>query len=106
MLDALERGETPGDRIPNLAVTVYKVRAPNSDARKGKSGGYRISYSEEDEQTIILVTIYSKTEQADIAPKEIAAIITTYEQEQSDQHTEEQTREPQEENSAKEKEGG
>lgn len=85
LLDVLGQGETPGDRVPKLEIVMYKVRTPNSDAKKGKSGGYRIIYFVEDEQTIILVTIYSKTEQADITPNEIAAIITSYEQEQKDQ---------------------
>jgi mRNA-degrading endonuclease RelE of RelBE toxin-antitoxin system len=96
LLDALETGETPGNRIPNLGIMVYKVRAANSDAKKGKSGGYRIIYLVDNEQTIILVTIYSKTEQTDISVNEIAAMITTYEQEQRGQQNEERAKDSKE----------
>lgn len=104
ILDALGQGETPGDRIPNLGIVVYKVRAANADAKKGKSGGYRIIYLVSDAETIILVTMYSKTEQADISLNEIAAIITTYEQEQSDQRNEGGMNEGKENKNAEDKE--
>lgn len=81
VLDELENGATPGDQIPGVSVIVYKVRARNSDTTKGKSRGYRIIYQHTPQDTIILITIYSKTEQSDISPRKIHAIITTYEQE-------------------------
>jgi mRNA-degrading endonuclease RelE of RelBE toxin-antitoxin system len=40
----LESGETPGDQIPDVGYPVFKVRVRNSDAQRGKSGGYRIIY--------------------------------------------------------------
>ncbi len=79
LLTALEAGKMPGDQIPGLDVAIYKVRARNSDSAKGKSGGYRIIYQKTAELTIILITIYSKTEQADISLGEIRAIIAAYE---------------------------
>jgi mRNA-degrading endonuclease RelE of RelBE toxin-antitoxin system len=79
LLDDLEAGKTPGDQIPGLAVIIYKVRVRNSDSAKGKSGGYRIIYQQASDTTIILITMYSKTEQADISPAEIREIITAYE---------------------------
>jgi mRNA-degrading endonuclease RelE of RelBE toxin-antitoxin system len=81
LLDDLEAGKTPGDKIPGLAVVIYKVRVRNSDSAKGKSGGYRIIYQQASDTTIILITMYSKTEQADISPAEIREIITAYERE-------------------------
>lgn len=79
LLDDLQAGKTPGDQIPGLTVAIYKVRVRNSDSAKGKSGGYRIIYQQTPDTSIILITMYSKTEQTDISPTEIQAIITTYE---------------------------
>lgn len=44
LVHQLERGDTPGDQIQRVQFTVYKVRIPNSDARRGKRGGYRVIY--------------------------------------------------------------
>jgi mRNA-degrading endonuclease RelE of RelBE toxin-antitoxin system len=52
------------------------VRVRNSAAKRGKSGGYRIIYYLETEIDILLVTIYSKTDQSDIAADEIRRIIS------------------------------
>jgi mRNA-degrading endonuclease RelE of RelBE toxin-antitoxin system len=79
LLTDLEAGKTPGDQIPGLDVVIYKVRVRNSDSAKGKSGGYRIIYQKTTDLTVILITVYSKTEQTDISPEEVRAIITTYE---------------------------
>ena len=79
LLDALEQGQTPGDQIPGVVYTVFKARARNSDSGRGKSGGYRIIYQQTAGGIIILVTIYSKTEQEDIAPQDIRQIILDYE---------------------------
>lgn len=79
----LERGETPGDRISGVYEVLYKVRARNSDSAKGKRGGYRIVYHITSEKAIILITMYSKTEQADITADEIQKIIEQYQQEQT-----------------------
>jgi len=78
LLDELMQGHTPGDQIPGVQYSVFKVRAKNSDSRKGKSGGYRIIYQRVNERLIVLVTIYSKTEQTDITPEEIRQIILNY----------------------------
>jgi mRNA-degrading endonuclease RelE of RelBE toxin-antitoxin system len=77
--DQLERGETPGDRIQGLLYRVYKVRLRNSDAQRGKSGGYRIIYYLETEQQTVLLTIYSKTDQSDLPTEFIQRIIDEYE---------------------------
>lgn len=85
VLTDLENGATPGDQIPGVSFIVYKVRARSSDTTKGKSGGYRIIYQHTPQDAIILITIYSKTEQSDILPHEIQSIITTYEQEHNEE---------------------
>jgi mRNA-degrading endonuclease RelE of RelBE toxin-antitoxin system len=77
--DQLEQGETPGDRIQGLApYRVYKARIPNSDAQRGKSGGYRVVYYLETDEQTVLLTIYSKTDQADIPTDEIRRFIQEY----------------------------
>jgi mRNA-degrading endonuclease RelE of RelBE toxin-antitoxin system len=78
LLDELGRGQTPGDQIPGVQYEVFKVRVRNSDSGKGKSGGYRIIY-QRTTGAIVLVTIYSKTEQEDIAAGAIRQIILDYE---------------------------
>lgn len=83
LLDELGQGQTPGDQIPGVQYEVFKVRVRNSDSGKGKSGGYRVIYHRTTDGAIILVTIYSKTEQSDIAAPEIRQIILTYEIQQA-----------------------
>ena len=75
VLDQLASGSKPGDQVPGVRYDVFKVRAKNSDASKGKSGGYRLIYYVKSASERVLVTVYSKTEQADIAPEEIRQII-------------------------------
>lgn len=44
LIEQLVAGETPGDQIQATGYTVYKVRLPNPDTQRGKSGGYRVIY--------------------------------------------------------------
>ena len=45
VIEQLKQGEYLGDRIPGVTYEVFKLRVRNSDAQKGKSGGYRLLYS-------------------------------------------------------------
>ncbi|MFM5980969.1 MAG: type II toxin-antitoxin system RelE/ParE family toxin [Sphaerospermopsis kisseleviana] len=54
---------------------VFKVRVKNSNIQKGKSGGYRIIYQVESPTNVLLLTIYSKSDQEDITPQEIKNIL-------------------------------
>jgi mRNA-degrading endonuclease RelE of RelBE toxin-antitoxin system len=80
MIEQLEQGELPGDQIPSIGYTVFKLRVRNSDIQKGKSGGYRLIYYVKTATAIILLTIYTKSEQVDMVVKDIQSIITDYEQ--------------------------
>jgi mRNA-degrading endonuclease RelE of RelBE toxin-antitoxin system len=80
MIEQLEQGELPGDQIHSIGYTVFKLRVRNSDIQKGKSGGYRLIYYVKTATAIILLTIYTKSEQVDMAVKDIQSIITDYEQ--------------------------
>ncbi len=75
----LESGETPGDRLKGFDRLIYKVRLRNSNAQRGKSGGYRVVYYIETAEHIILLTIYSKSEQSDIPADVLRRIIQDYE---------------------------
>ncbi len=77
----LQEGQLPGDRIPGIGYTVYKVRVSNRDRARGKSGGYRIIYYVKTATEIILVTIYSKTEQADVSAVQIRQIVNEFQRE-------------------------
>lgn len=76
IINQLEAGELPGDQIPGMNYTLFKVRVRNSDAQRGKSGGYRIIYYLKTDTQILLVTLYSKSDQADITADEVQEIIT------------------------------
>ncbi len=60
--------------------TVFKVRLRNSNIQKGKSGGYRVIYYLKTFDSIILATIYSKSDLADVDVDVIEAAIAQYEQ--------------------------
>ena len=75
LINQLQIGETPGDQIQGVGYTVYKVRVRNTDAQRGTSGGYRVIYYIAERDDILLVTVYSKTEQDDIDAGEIIRII-------------------------------
>ncbi len=79
IIEQLELGETPGDQISRTGYTVYKVRCPNTDARRGKRGGYRLIYYLPGATSVMLVTIYSKTEQGDVTASAVRKIIAEFE---------------------------
>ena len=75
----LQSGQFPGDQVTGTGYTIFKVRVPNRDVRKGKSGGYRLIYYLQTKADIILITIYSKTEQADVSALQIRRIVAEFE---------------------------
>jgi mRNA-degrading endonuclease RelE of RelBE toxin-antitoxin system len=80
IIEQLEQGKLPGDQIPGVGYAVFKLRVRNSDTQKGKSGGYRLIYYVKTTTGIILLTLYTKSEQVDIAAEDIWNTITEYEQ--------------------------
>jgi mRNA-degrading endonuclease RelE of RelBE toxin-antitoxin system len=89
LLEQLVKGETPGDQIQGLRHPVFKARAANRDAQKGESGGYRLIYYVKVKDVFVLIVIYSKTQQTDIAPKLLKQLLSDVEQEFSDSETNE-----------------
>jgi len=83
LLDQLELGATPGDRVMRVRHVVYKVRVQNSDNGKGKRSGYRLLYYIKVENLIVLLTIYAKNEQEDIPVEKIRQIISEFDESES-----------------------
>ena len=81
LIDQLQAGEIPGDRIAGIKYQVFKVRVKNSNIQKGKSGGYRVIYYLKNAQGIILTTIYSKSDLTDVSNEIIEQAIAQYEEE-------------------------
>jgi mRNA-degrading endonuclease RelE of RelBE toxin-antitoxin system len=80
LFDDLERGNCPGDQIPGTTYTVFKVRIKNSDIQKGKSSGYRVIYQLRDTLCILLVTLYSKSDETTLTASEIRDIIKRFDE--------------------------
>jgi len=78
VLEQLAAGKILGDQVPGTRYTIFKVRIRNSDIRKGKRSGYRLIYYLKTPRHIILVTIYSKTEQSDVSADQIRRIVNTF----------------------------
>jgi mRNA-degrading endonuclease RelE of RelBE toxin-antitoxin system len=80
VIESLEKGETPGDQVPRIGEerVIFKVRVRNSDSAKGKSGGYRMIYWVESDRSVVLITIYSKTDQGDVAAEYIRRVIAEH----------------------------
>lgn len=75
VIQQLQKGETLGDQVQGTSFQVFKVRVKNSNLKKGKRAGYRIIYYLKQAEQIILITIYSKTEQPDLAAHQIRRLI-------------------------------
>jgi len=75
VIDQLRSGEVIGDQIPRTRYAVFKVRVRNSDIQKGKRSGYRLIYHLKTPTNVVLVTIYSKLDQADVSAEQIRRIL-------------------------------
>jgi mRNA-degrading endonuclease RelE of RelBE toxin-antitoxin system len=79
LIEQLQNGDLPGDRIPGFAdYIIYKVRVKNRDIRKGKSGGYRVIYQSLTPTAVVLLYLYTKSDQDDVTTDEICAIIEKF----------------------------
>lgn len=75
MVEQLQAGNFLGDQISGINHAVFKARVKNSDIPVGKSGGYRIIYQVLSPDTVLLLLIYAKSDQADIAISDIATAV-------------------------------
>lgn len=80
VLTELQEGNFRGDRLSGFGKDdfVYKLRIKNSNLKKGKNAGYRLIYLLESEISILLLTIYSKSEQEDISINEVKSIMSEF----------------------------
>ncbi len=78
LLADLAKGETPGDQITGTGAILYKVRVKSSDNNKGKSAGYRVVYYVKHENSTVLLTIYSKSDQKDVSVNFLRKMIEKY----------------------------
>ena len=78
IIEKLQAGELLGVPIPGTGYEIFKVRVKNSDLQKGKSAGYRFIYYLQTMTIVILIAIYSKSEQSDIASDRILEIIREF----------------------------
>lgn len=81
----LTSGTLVGNRLQNISYMVYKAHILNSDAQRGKSGGYRLIYYVHLDDLILLVTIYSKSDKENITNEEIIEKLDDYFADESDQ---------------------
>jgi len=76
LFDKLEKNPFIGN---SLGKNVYKIRVAIASKGKGKSGGARvISYVQIDYQTIILLSIYNKSDIDSISDKEVQYLLRKY----------------------------
>ena len=80
LLGDLERGVRPQDnRLQNMGgMEVYKARLPNSSARVGTRGGFRVVYRVKGETIILLLLIWAKSRTVDIPDSEIRRVASQY----------------------------
>lgn len=79
IIERLQSGEVMGDRISGTGYAIFKVRVKNSDIQKGKSGGYRFIYYLKTSTQVLLVTLYSKSDQGDVSPLAVSKIVASFE---------------------------
>lgn len=80
IIEQLQQGNIIGDKIGGIGeeYVIYKVRIRNSNIQKGKSAGYRLIYQIESPTSILLLTIYSKSDRKDIDVNEIRDIVADF----------------------------
>lgn len=75
VIEQIQAGSFVGNQIAGVGYAVFKVRVRNSDVPKGKRSGYRLVYYLRTPTDVILVTIYSKSEQADVSAIQVRRIL-------------------------------
>ena len=78
LIDDLQAGNFIGDQISGIGYVVFKVRLKNSDIQKGKSSGSRVIYQLRDNSCILMLLIYAKSDQTDIAVKQVRDMINKF----------------------------
>lgn len=79
IIKKLENGEVLGDRLTGVKQPIYKVRIQNRDAKRGKSGGYRLLYYLHTKLRTVLLTLYSKSDRSNVETLEIIRYLKDWE---------------------------
>lgn len=78
LIDSLEKNPYLGTPLGN---SCYKIRLAIASKSKGKSGGSRIiTYVHIAEESVYLLTIYDKSEKADISDRELKELLANLEE--------------------------
>lgn len=80
VIEKILQGHCPGNPITGIPYRLFKARVRNTDAGKGKRGGYRLIYQVKDHDQVVLITIYSKSDQSDISFADIRRILASSEE--------------------------
>jgi hypothetical protein len=75
---AVDEIETRKDLGTPLGYGLYKKRVTNSSIPTGKSGGFRIIIYQKIEDSIVLISIYSKTQKETLTDEELKAVLKAY----------------------------
>ncbi len=75
LLNKLEKNHNLGTHLGNGR---YKIRLKNHANNKGKSASYRVVTYTKVEETIILVYIYSKSDEESVSEYKIDEILSSY----------------------------
>ena len=75
--DLKQNKDIPADRIQGISLPIYKTRVKNSSINKGKSAGFRVIYHLKINDTLYILSIYSKNEMGDIDKKDIIESLKT-----------------------------
>ena len=82
LIDEYEKLLTDLEHNKNLGINLgngrHKIRLKNSSNNKGKSAGYRVVTYTKIEETILLVYIYSKSNEESVSTHKIDEIISNY----------------------------
>ncbi len=80
IIQTLQVGDFVGDRLTGIGngYVVLKVRVKNRDLKKGKSAGYRLIYQVESPTSVLLLTIYAKSDREDISASEVREILSEF----------------------------
>lgn len=83
VIQDLEIGNFVGDRIAGIGkgYVMLKVRVQNRDIQKGKRADYRLIYQLESPTSVLLLTIYSKSDRSDISAGELREIAAEFDDE-------------------------
>lgn len=82
IIGELQRGNFLGTQISGTDYSVFKVRVRNRDVRKGKSGGYRLIYQLKSPDSILVLTLYSKSDVDNVTAQALTEIIAEHQSNQ------------------------